>query len=155
MKLQNLLDTPDDERGVSPVIGVILMVAITVILAAVIGTFVLGLGDSVESAPQASFNFDYDASASADNVTITHRGGDNINTNNTELRINDTAVSESGLTLDDSSQTLASATGGTFQAGESVTISGSDGALEESEIVLVTTGGDRQNIIASFETPAS
>jgi len=37
----------DNERAVSPVIGVILMVAITVILAAVIGTFVLGLGDSL------------------------------------------------------------------------------------------------------------
>jgi len=32
----------DNDRAVSPVIGVILMVAITVILAAVIGTFVLG-----------------------------------------------------------------------------------------------------------------
>jgi len=39
----------DDDRAVSPVIGVILMVAITVILAAVIGTFVLGLGDQVQS----------------------------------------------------------------------------------------------------------
>ncbi|ELK56003.1 hypothetical protein D320_01493, partial [Haloferax sp. BAB-2207] len=36
-----------ESRAVSPVIGVILMVAITVILAAVIGTFVLGLGDQV------------------------------------------------------------------------------------------------------------
>ena len=39
-------ETRDDD-AVSPVIGVILMVAITVILAAVIGTFVLGLGDNV------------------------------------------------------------------------------------------------------------
>ena len=48
MKLKNLFGETDDSRAVSPVIGVILMVAITVILAAVIGTFVLGLGDSVE-----------------------------------------------------------------------------------------------------------
>ena len=33
-----------DDDAVSPVIGVILMVAITVILAAVIASFVLGLG---------------------------------------------------------------------------------------------------------------
>jgi len=32
-----------DKRGVSPVIGTILMVTITVILAAVIGTFVFGM----------------------------------------------------------------------------------------------------------------
>jgi len=44
-----------ERRGdaVSPVIGVILMVAITVILAAVIGTFVLGLGESVGSTSSA------------------------------------------------------------------------------------------------------
>jgi flagellin-like protein len=66
-----------EDRAVSPVIGVILMVAITVILAAVIGTFVLGLGDQVsESAPQAQFSFDLNTSA--DELTITHDGGDSI-----------------------------------------------------------------------------
>ncbi|ELZ93617.1 type IV pilin [Haloferax sulfurifontis] len=47
-----------DEDAVSPVIGVILMVAITVILAAVIGTFVLGLRGQTESAPNMAFDFD-------------------------------------------------------------------------------------------------
>lgn len=37
-----LIDKMND-RGVSPVIGTILMVSITVILAAVIGTFVFGI----------------------------------------------------------------------------------------------------------------
>jgi flagellin-like protein len=44
------------ERAVSPVIGVILMVAITVILAAVIGAFVLEIGDQQETAPRTSFD---------------------------------------------------------------------------------------------------
>jgi flagellin-like protein len=62
------------DRAVSPVIGVILMVAITVILAAVIGTFVLGLGDQVsESAPQAQFTFEFDGDK---HLNITHDGGD-------------------------------------------------------------------------------
>ena len=47
-----------NDRAVSPVIGVILMVAITVILAAVIGTFVLGLGDSVQQNAQAGVSFE-------------------------------------------------------------------------------------------------
>jgi len=42
-----------DKKGVSPVIGVILMVAITVILAAVIASFVFGMGSKVKSAPNA------------------------------------------------------------------------------------------------------
>ena len=74
MELESLLT---DKRAVSPVIGVILMVAITVILAAVIGTFVLGLGDSVsENAPQAQFTYDFDSDAST--LTVTHDGGDEI-----------------------------------------------------------------------------
>ena len=50
-----VLITKRDRRGVSPVIGVILMVAITVILAAVIASFVFGMGSKVKSAPQAQF----------------------------------------------------------------------------------------------------
>ena len=46
------------ERGVSPVVGVILMVAITVILAAVIGTFVLDLGGDVSQSPTAGVSVD-------------------------------------------------------------------------------------------------
>ena len=87
-----------DDDAVSPVIGVILMVAITVILAAVIGTFVLGLGDQVQStSPQASFSFDFESSTSggscgdiADSGTtgtldVTHDGGDAINENRLSL----------------------------------------------------------------------
>jgi len=83
-KLKAILD---DDRGVSPVIGVILMVAITVILAAVIGTFVLGLGDSLQQAPQSTLNAE-DASASYVNgsttdgeataFAINQNGGDSI-----------------------------------------------------------------------------
>jgi flagellin-like protein len=72
---------------VSPVIGVILMVAITVILAAVIASFVLGLGDQAQQAtPQASFSFDYDES---DGLKITHDGGDSIQANELYIRGSD------------------------------------------------------------------
>ena len=63
-----------DNRGVSPVIGVILMVAITVILAAVIGGFVLGLGGDLQSAPQAQISID--AATGNTGITISHDGGD-------------------------------------------------------------------------------
>jgi flagellin-like protein len=66
-----------DDDAVSPVIGVILMVAVTVILAAVVGTFVLALGDEGETpAPQAKFTFDEDATNNE--ITITHDSGDRI-----------------------------------------------------------------------------
>jgi flagellin-like protein len=73
MKPSNLFNS--DDRAVSPVIGVILMVAITVILAAVIGTFVLGLGDSLgDSQPTAQINID----TTNENITFEHSGGDRI-----------------------------------------------------------------------------
>jgi flagellin-like protein len=80
----------DDDRGVSPVIGVILMVAITVILAAVIATFVLGLGEQVSStAPQVTVDWDQtdsDGTADTYNVTATHNGGATVE--NSSLQAN-------------------------------------------------------------------
>jgi flagellin-like protein len=87
MQIRNLFA---DEDAVSPVIGVILMVAITVILAAVIGAFVLGIGGSQEQTPQASWEWNQQSGAfsSADitcssgnsiHVQVTHQGGDEIN----------------------------------------------------------------------------
>jgi FlaG/FlaF family flagellin (archaellin) len=58
------------------------MVAITVILAAVIASFVLGLGNTAgEVAPTASFSFDYDndpGNSGEGVLTISHDGGDPI-----------------------------------------------------------------------------
>jgi flagellin-like protein len=60
----------ETKKGVSPVIGVILMVAITVILAAVIGTFVLGFADQLDQNPQAVVTFDEDSSAGEMDVRL-------------------------------------------------------------------------------------
>ena len=88
MKLNELFA---DDDAVSPVIGVILMVAITVILAAVIGTFVLGLGDQVQTTtPQAQFTFDEPGS---NNITITHDGGDPVDVDNLNVTATTTDLS--------------------------------------------------------------
>ena len=80
MRLRNIVD---DDSAVSPVIGVILMVAITVILAAVIASFVLGLGPS-EAAPQAQF--DWESDSSSNTVTISHTSGDTLQGDNIYIR---------------------------------------------------------------------
>ena len=71
MKASNLFNA--DDRAVSPVIGVILMVAITVILAAVIGTFVLGLGDQIGGSATAGVTVDGDNTTEV-TVTLTNTG---------------------------------------------------------------------------------
>jgi flagellin-like protein len=98
-----------DDDAVSPVIGVILMVAITVILAAVIGTFVLGLGDQVSNtSPTASFTFDYTAdagSSSTGHVDITHDGGDSIPPAQLSVKA-DVGIEASPATNNNGDQTL-------------------------------------------------
>jgi flagellin-like protein len=79
MQLKKLLT---DDEGVSPVIGVILMVAITVILAAVIAAFVLGIGDTDDPAPNANLEID---SPSSGDVRLEHTSGDSIVVGDTEL----------------------------------------------------------------------
>jgi len=67
-----------DEKGVSPVIGVILMVAITVILAAVIASFVFGMASVAPAAPP-SVHLTARTGSGAGAVEIKHMGGDPIN----------------------------------------------------------------------------
>lgn len=61
-----------EPRIVLPVIGAILMAAITVIPAVVTDIFALGFGDQVgDATPRTSFMFDYDETE----LTITHESG--------------------------------------------------------------------------------
>ena len=131
-----------EKRAVSPVIGVILMVAITVILAAVIGTFVLGLGESVQSTPQAKFAFDYQNS----NVTITHEGGDAISSE--ELNVTATSTFEyddgTGLngTLTASKSFEEMGINGEVSAGNSVKIGKSGGDFNSDTVRVVWSDMD-------------
>jgi len=81
--------TEDD--AVSSVLGVVLMVAITIILAVVVGVFVLGIGQSLTS-PTPDVTFDYSTDVNEDpstksSVTILHAGGDALQSNNLEVAI--------------------------------------------------------------------
>jgi len=105
------------DRGVSPVIGVILMVAITVILAAVIGTFVLGLGDSLNQAPQAQLDaeeIDSDDSGTIDGIELSHNGGDTLASGDIKISWSGTSDADqlsSDLTVGDSVNVVTGASG--------------------------------------------
>jgi len=143
MNFKNIFD---DDRAVSPVIGVILMVAITVILAAVIGSFVLGMGDQLqETNPQANFGFDTTTETVDEGertaVTITHETGDAISSDNLNILVNgEEAYTESASTEDDVAPTFTSE----VSAGSSVTIvAATNEEVNPSEDVYVNdTDGD-------------
>lgn len=83
--MKNRIKFGKNEDAVSPVIGVILMVAITVILAAVIAAFVFGMGPPAK-VPQASIRgSSVNLIAGATTVTLEHQGGDNIQYYNTKI----------------------------------------------------------------------
>ncbi|MDD4332406.1 MAG: type IV pilin, partial [Methanosarcinaceae archaeon] len=80
-----------NKKAVSPVIGVVLMVAITVILAAAIGSSVFGKGTS-DPAPQANLNIKalspYEGPNEAAVINFEHLGGDPINfTSNSTTKV--------------------------------------------------------------------
>ena len=106
MKLSNIFT---DDDAVSPVIGVILMVAITVILAAVIGAFVLNLGGSQNASPSTSFTFD-STDSTFDHVAITHNGGDALEPGTISISIGGTTAYENDAV--DTTEFGATSTGG-------------------------------------------
>ncbi|SIS12608.1 type IV pilin [Natronorubrum thiooxidans] len=124
-----------DERAVSPVIGVILMVAITVILAAVIAAFVLDIGDLDDSAPNAQF--EWESNEANDEVTVAHQSGDDINVDDLSMtvEITDLTSSEDSDTVD--------LEGDSWTAGNSIDLA-IDGSNDD-EIEITNVGGSSSN----------
>ena len=127
----------DNDRAVSPVIGVILMVAITVILAAVVGTFVLGLGDQIGGSATAGVTVDGDNTTDV-TVTLTNLG-----------------TAESVKIVDSNGMSINTDTGVTGNlpmnsTGASVTLDGTTPGGNSYNIVAVGPGGE-QSVLRSFQ----
>ena len=120
--LKKMNVTTNNEEAVSPVMGVILMVAITVILAAVISAFVFGVaGQMTTSKIVAVTAIQHN---NPDSITITYEGGpDSI----TCIGIQWTVSSSTGSELD---STLMGSTSGTtpLAVGQSLMVHGTNGA---------------------------
>lgn len=133
-----------DDDAVSPVIGVILMVAITVILAAVIGAFVLNIGGNQEAAPQASFSFDY--ASSTPFVTVSHDGGGSVQADSIEL--------STPSSVDSSSCDKDPNTDAPFTAGNVVwECSQEPGSGDEFQVVWTSSNGEDTSILAESTAP--
>ena len=63
--------TRKNDEGVSPIIGVILMVAITVIIAAVIATYAFGMAESIQNIRVVAIT----VVKSGTDIVVTYRGG--------------------------------------------------------------------------------
>jgi flagellin-like protein len=140
----------DDDRGVSPVIGVILMVAITVILAAVIAAFVLGLGDTNSTAPSVTFDYDYtedavDNSSSTpitqlDTVEVEVTSGETLDTSLTQLQFGD----NTGLNdIDADTDNISSGSSPPNSAGDVISTDwNTDSSASAGDSITVVLGDD-------------
>lgn len=71
-------------RGVSEVIGVILMVGITIVVAALVGGFVFGLDNNPSPGPATTVTITYDDVT--DKLTMQHETGDQIFPDELQIR---------------------------------------------------------------------
>ncbi|WP_366932696.1 type IV pilin [Methanomethylovorans sp.] len=144
----------EEEDAVSPVIGVILMVAITVILAAVIAAFVFGMGPP-KQAPQASLRASGDVVKDEEGdsfaaVKIQHQGGDVISlmSTNTKVTLSGNATYSGDVNI---VPTLEE-----FTAGDTLYVYNNDGKLElgtsananeVTEMLPIATSGETINVL--------
>lgn len=119
------------------------MVAITVILAAVIGTFVLGLGDQVQdTAPNTNWDFDADfaePSDESDSLNIIHDGGDSIDGDDLRLAVSGADSDQTDTVFVDDERGAFFESGTTYSAGSSQTLThenfedGSENELNDND----------------------
>jgi len=146
MELKNIRRLLTEEDAVTPVIGIILVVAITVILAAVVGVYGLGIGDQVQDAPpNADFDFTYNAAG--DEVTIEHNGGQPIQRDNIEVVVSGSSnvdpVSPPGFPAEITSGDTA-----VYEFD-----SPADAAGETLRIVWTAPNGESSNTIGESQVP--
>jgi FlaG/FlaF family flagellin (archaellin) len=95
-----------DDRAVTSVVGILLLVVVTVVVGATIGVFALQYGQqTTDVAPNAELDFEYryfdDGVAKNDLITIVHTDGDTLDRSRLEVVVgndtvfNDTSNSES------------------------------------------------------------
>jgi flagellin-like protein len=123
----------EHEEAVSPVIGVILMVAITVILAAVVGVFVLGMGSDMKGPKEVIIA----ASTNASGTTITLQGGKDLSQlEQVKIKVNGKAITNN-IHENGAETATTVGTGGyltrTFGVGDTIFLKG-----EKTGTLLVT-----------------
>lgn len=127
------------EDAVSPVIGVMLMLVVTIVIAAVVAAFASGLGGDVESAPAAVFDVDLNKDKA---LTLQHLSGESL----IEKSISAKVQNAEGNTLLEGKFTAD----GFFSPGETISItlsSVNSGSVSSGDYVKVIILYDGKHVI--------
>ncbi|WP_167880002.1 type IV pilin [Halorhabdus rudnickae] len=144
----------NDERGLSPVISVILMVAITVILAAVIAGFVMNKGPSNSGPDRVEFRYEN----STGWLSITHDGGEALKLSEYRVVVDmgaftrDAMMDEhySGDTMTAGDQWNIDYTGTASPSDSHLGSTLNAGSIEEVRIVWEPPDSDRTQVIDTW-----
>jgi len=147
-----------DEGAISPVVGVVLMVAGVLLLVAVVTSFLLGFGEPRDVAPQVSFEYGYDYDQ---NLTIRVAGGDTFDSNRVTVQgsfesdhvvFAGTALGNyTGATWTEAADGVTNSTRVT--AGDQVTLDDIRDPAFELDIVWTAADGDQSTVIGSATGP--
>jgi flagellin-like protein len=134
-----------DDTAVSPVISVVLLLAVTVTLAAVVGAFAFGFDEPRESAPQAEFDFEeIERPSGNDEVRITHANGASVQNDHlfvtTDAGVRDadgSPVSDSRLSWYQLARDDGAKRGDALSVSDSVRFETAKSEIENTEVRLV------------------
>lgn len=138
-----------EDRALSPVIGVILLVGITVILVAVVGGLVTDFGSDVAVTPNAQLSTNL--SDGSNTTALTHESGDDLNPENVEIELGGNTTKLSGQN---------DAPEGLLQAGDTMNIdadaikNGSSlSSGDEFRLIWIGENGDQNEVILDEIVP--
>lgn len=127
-----------EDKGVSPVIGVILMVAVTVVLAAVISVFLLGATDQFgDPVPTATFDIEFEDDGSE--ATIEHVSGASIQTDSLRVLHDGDDIADVDFGEND-----------TLRVGNTFTVTPNDTFADGETVTIIFESGDSGYPLAEF-----
>lgn len=131
-----------DNRGAVPVVGVILIVAITIIIGAVVAVFALDIGESVqENAPAGSFDYAY--SDKNNKVKVTYSSGDTLPGN--QLRFGGAAIEKTSF------GSITEWTGVTINSGDAATVEVTSD--ETLRVIWQANDSETTAILSDYDVP--
>jgi flagellin-like protein len=130
-----------DQRGVSPVIGVILMVAITVVMGAVVAGFAYGYLGNTPKAPNIALSVIDDPTDQV-SLLVKHSGGENIGANEWKCSVTAGKESSADFTLQNQLGAHAISTGTTLDVGNETASANTTITTGWYHLVAVHVGSD-------------
>ena len=143
MKADVILKKKED--AVSPVIGVMLMLVVTIVIAAVVAAFAGGLGSDVEMAPTAALDIDV---TSDGKVKIESLSGEALITKDITIKVTDTNGNSKGTGNLYSEDGTKGYKGLSFTPGTTTVVTLSDFSVAKGDYVTVTVLSNGKHIVA-------